>query len=88
MMDRFFSHKDLRAKLADRLEELIEKEFTPEKLFPVIDRLAMEIGPEAELDRKVWPGPAQGYKEAVQGVKQFIEDRRAFVLSELPRLRQ
>jgi hypothetical protein len=70
------------------LQELIEKEFTTEKLFPVVDRLAMEIGPEAELDRKLWPGPAQGYKEAVEGVKQFIKDRRAFVLIELPRLRE
>jgi spore coat protein H len=88
MMDRFFSDAGLRARLADRLQELLEKEFTPEKLNPVIDQLALDSAPEARLDRQLWPVPDPDVESAVKGVKEFIKDRRAFLLKELPRFRK
>jgi spore coat protein H len=96
MQDRFFSHPELRARLADRLQELLEKEFTTEKLFPVIDKLAADMAPEAALDRQRWPlehqhwppAPYSSVNEAVDGVKSFIRERRAFLLRDLQRFRK
>lgn len=96
MMDRFFEDAELRKRLADRIEELLEKEFTPEKLDPVIDELHAAMKPEAELDYKRWPNPGgvtwwrnenAGLDENVKMVKQFVRDRREFLRQELPRLR-
>jgi spore coat protein H len=97
LMDRFFSHPDLRRRLADRLQQLLEKEFTIEKLGPLIDEMQLAITPEAALDYRRWPNVNStawwrndklGLDKSIKGVKQFIEDRRAFLLSELPRFRQ
>ena len=88
LLDRFLSEPTLRARLADRLEELLETEFTPGKMNPVIDQLAAECGPEAALDRRVWPSQDPDFAGAVEGVKQFIKDRREFLLRELPRFRR
>jgi spore coat protein H len=96
MIDRFFSHPELGARLAARLEELLAKEFTSEKLDPVIDAMQASIAPEAALDYRRWPNPGSpwwrddkaGLEKSVKTVKQFIRDRRAFLLAELPKLRQ
>jgi spore coat protein H len=88
LQDRFFSHPVLRARLADRLQELLEKEFTTEKLYPVIDQMAAQIAPEAEMDRQRWPAQYSDVQEGIQGVKTFIRERRAFLLRELPRFRK
>ena len=88
MMDRFFRDPALRTKFADRLQELLEKEFTPEKLNPIINQLAGEMSPEAKLDRQLWPVPDPDVDAAVSVVKEFIKDRREFLLRELPRFRQ
>lgn len=97
MINRFFSHPELRARLAARIQVLLEKEFTPEKLDPVIDELHAAIAPEAALDYRRWPNPSGmvwwrnekvGLDRSVKTVKQFIRDRRAFLLAELPKLRQ
>ena len=96
MMDRFFSHPELRARLADRIQELLEKEFTLEKLEPLINEMHAAIAPEAALDYRRWPNPSGmvwwrneniGLDQSVKVVKQFITDRRAFLLKELPRFR-
>src|SRR5207253_2441541 len=55
--DRFFSEPVLRARFLKRLRELLENEFTTEKLFPIVDSLEAEISAEAALDRERWPGP-------------------------------
>ena len=88
LADRFFSEPALRARFLDRLEELLAKEFTTEKLFPVLDRLESEIGPEAALDRRRWPGPTGDLPSGIAQVKRFIERRRAYLLRELKDLRR
>jgi spore coat protein H len=88
MEDRFFSDPALRARFLDRLAELLNKEFTPEKLFPILDQFQADIAPEAEMDRRKWPGPAGDFRHGIAEVKKFIERRRAYLLSELPRLRR
>jgi spore coat protein H len=87
MADRFLSEPALRARFLDRLQELLTSEFTPEKLFPVIDRYASEIGPEAVLDRRRWGGRSEDLRAAIAELKRYVEERRAYLLRELPRLR-
>jgi hypothetical protein len=67
---------------------LLEKEFTPAKLFPILDALEADIGPEAALDRARWSGPSGGLHNGIAGVKSYIERRRAYLESELKILRQ
>jgi spore coat protein CotH len=86
--ERFFSEPSLRLKFLDRLSELLEKEFTPEKLFPVLDQLEAQIGAAAQLDRARWPSPAGDLHEGIAGVKSFIEQRRAYLQGEISRLRR
>jgi spore coat protein H len=86
--DRFFSEPALRVKFLDRLSELLEKEFTTEKLFPVLDQLEAQIGSAAQLDRTRWPSPAGDLHDGIAGVKSFIEQRRAYLQQEIPRLRR
>jgi spore coat protein H len=66
--DRFFSEPALRLRFLNRLSELLEQEFTPAKLFPVLDNLETEIAPAAELDRVRWPGPAGDLHRGIAGV--------------------
>jgi spore coat protein H len=86
--DRFFSEPELRARFLDRLAELLAKEFTTEKLFPRLDKLQTEIAVAAEADRARWPSPAGDLHDGIQGVKAFIEQRRVYLLQEIPRLRK
>ncbi|HEY2951414.1 MAG TPA: CotH kinase family protein [Verrucomicrobiae bacterium] len=86
--DRFLSEPTLRARFLDRLADLLEKEFTTAKLFPILDRLESELGPDAELDRRLWPGPTGDLHNGIAGVKSYIERRRAYLLGELKSLRQ
>ncbi len=88
LQDRFFSDPTLRSRFLNRLAELLEKEFTAEKLFPILDRLESEIGPEAVLDRRHWPGPTADLHSGIDQVKRFIERRRAYLLSELAKSRR
>jgi spore coat protein H len=88
LADRSLSEPALRARFLDRLEELLRKEFTAEKLFAVLDRLESEIAPEAALDRRRWPGGTrQSLPEGIAQVKRYIEDRRAYLARELAKLR-
>jgi len=87
LADAFFNDKTLRNRFIDRLENLVEKEFTAEKLFPILDRFEAEIGALAAQDRARWPSPAGGLHEGIQEVKQVIQARREFVLREIARLR-
>jgi spore coat protein CotH len=81
MAERFFSDPGLRLRFAKRLEELLKTEFTPEKLFPVLDQLEATIGLAPGLAR-------QRYAGGIRDLKQFINQRRAFLLQELPSLRR
>jgi len=87
MEDRFFSDPVLRSRFLERLGELLTKEFTPEKLFPALDRLESEIGPEAKMDRERWPSSSSDLHRGVAQLKNYITQRRAYLLDELPRLK-
>ncbi|HSU55491.1 MAG TPA: CotH kinase family protein, partial [Candidatus Dormibacteraeota bacterium] len=86
--ERFFSEPKLRLRLLDRLSELLDKEFTKAKLFPVLDQLESEIAAAAQLDRERWPSPAGDLHSGIAGVKSFIERRRAYLKDEITRLRR
>ena len=88
MADRFFSEPSFRERFLNRLEELLQKEFTAEKLFPLIDQLETEIAPDAQLDRERWPNGAPTLHSAIAQVKSYITRRRAFLLKEVVNLRQ
>lgn len=85
--ERFFSEPKLRVRFLDRLSELLDKEFTTAKLFPVLDQLEEEIAVAAEIDRARWSSPAGDIHNGIAGVKSFIERRRAYLQQEIPRLR-
>ncbi|MSU61859.1 MAG: hypothetical protein EXS31_05595 [Pedosphaera sp.] len=87
LQDRFLAEPTLRTRFLNRLEELLEKAFTTEKLVPIIDRLESEIAPEAALDRQQWPGPAGDLKSGISELKRYIERRRAFLKNEIKSLR-
>ena len=97
MLDRFMSHPELRTRLANRIEELLRKEFTTEKLDPVIDQMHAAIKAEAELDYRRWPNESGmtwwrnekvGLDASVKAVKKFIRDRREFLRAEVARVRE
>jgi spore coat protein H len=85
--DRFLSVPSLRAKFLDRLSELLEKEFTPQKLFPVLDQLESEIAVDGVKDRRKWPSSDPDFHSGIAQVKAFIEQRRAYLVREVARLR-
>lgn len=87
MFDRFYSDPELRSRLLRRISELIEKEFTRDKLFPIIDRLESEIEKEAAQDRRRWPGPTPDLHTGMAQLKKYIENRRAYLLEELGKSR-
>jgi spore coat protein H len=87
LQDRFLGEPTLRARFLDRLAELLESEFTPEKLFPLLDRLESELEPYAAQDRRRWPGVREDLHSGIAGVKSYIERRRAFLQRELRQLR-
>jgi spore coat protein H len=95
LQDRFFSHPELRRRLAVRLHELLETEFTPEKLGPVIDQMQAAIESEAALDYKRWPNRAGSpwyrndgvpVRTSIETVTRFVQKRQVFVRAELTRL--
>jgi spore coat protein H len=87
MADRFFSDTTLRKMFLDRVEELLEKEFTAEKLFPILDQFESQLAEDAVRDRRRWRG-ANGLHSGIAEVKSVIERRRTFVRRELTRLRR
>jgi spore coat protein H len=86
--DRFLSDATLRSRFLDRLSGLLQTEFTEQKLFPVLDQVESEIGTEAVLDRRHWPGPPSDLHAGIEEVKEFVRQRRAYLLDEIPRLRR
>lgn len=88
LQDRFLSEPTLRARFLDRLADLLEKEFTTAKLFPVLDRLESDLGPDATRDRRRWSGSNEDLHSGIAGVKSFIQRRGVFLLAELKTLRQ
>jgi len=88
MEARFFSDTTLRMRFLNRLEELLEKEFTAEKLFPILDRLESDISADAAQDRARWPGTTSDLHGGIAQLKSYIKRRRAFLQGEVARMRQ
>lgn len=83
MQNKFLSHPDFRKRFVDRLSELLETEFTTEKLFPVIDQLERQIARDASLDRRRWGGEDTNLQRGFAQLKRFIEQRRTYLLREV-----
>lgn len=84
LYDAFYNEPALRKRLLDRIEVLLQTEFTKEKLFPILDRWESEIGADVALDRQRWPNQSGGdFHAGIAGVKQYIEDRRAYLVREI-----
>jgi spore coat protein H len=84
LYDKFFNDPTLRERFLDRLEALLEKEFTGEKLFPILDRLESEIRADVALDRKRWPNRGAGnLRQGIEDLKRYIEGRRAYLSREI-----
>ena len=84
LFESFYRDPVLRKRLLDRLETLLQTEFTTEKLFPVVDRMESEVRQDAALDRQRWPNRSAGdIHEGIAGVKRYIEERRAYLLREI-----
>ncbi len=88
MADRYFSEPVLRERFLNRLQQLLQTVFTKEKLFPVIDRMESQIVDDVALDRRHWPGTSPNLHAGIKEVKQYIEDRRSFLLSQIGSLRK
>ena len=88
LQDRFCTDPALRQRLFKRLDELLQKEFTREKLFPILDRLESQIAVEARLDRELWPSGNPDVHSGIAHVKAYIQRRRSYLLKELSRLRE
>jgi len=88
MADRFLRDATLRNRFLNRLAQLLQNEFTPEKLFPLLDGFERQLAEDAARDRKRWPGPAGNLHEGVAEVKRFIERRRIFLQREITKLRR
>ena len=75
-------------RFLNRLEELLEKDFTVAKLFPMLDQYETQLAAGAARDRKRWPGPAEHLHDGIAEVKGFIHHRRTFLQREIARLRR
>jgi hypothetical protein len=87
MGDPVLNEPILRQKFLERLSELLNREFTTAKWFPVLDQLEQDIGPAAAVDRMRWPSQGGNLHTAIAGVKSLIEQRRAFLLREIATFR-
>jgi spore coat protein CotH len=84
LFDAFYKEPTLRKRLLDRIDGLLRTEFTKEKLFPILDRWESNIGADVALDRKRWPsGKGIDVHAGIAEVKQYIENRRAFLFREI-----
>ncbi len=84
LQERFFESPELTRRFFERLGVLLESTFTEKRLWPRIDQLGREIALAARLDRQRWGGGGSDFPSGLEGVKQFIADRRGFLRSELP----
>jgi spore coat protein H len=84
LFDAFYKEPALRKRLLDRIDELLQTEFTKEKLFPILDRWESQISADVALDRKRWPnGNGNDVHAGIAEVKQYIEHRRVFLFREI-----
>jgi len=84
LYDKFFNEPALRARFLDRLETVLQKEFTREKLFPILDQWESELRADVALDRRRWPNRGAGnFHQGIEELKRYIDERRAYLLREI-----
>ena len=83
MEERFLSVPSFRAQFLQRISQLLDEEFTPEKLNPILDEFEAAISSDAAADRRLWPSPAGDLHSGIEGVKRFIVHRREFLKREI-----
>jgi len=88
LAEAFLSVPAYRSRFLARLEALIQSEFTPAKLYPVIDRWTSQLATDANVDRARWRGAPMPFHTGVAQLKGYIENRRAFLQRELAGLRR
>jgi spore coat protein H len=86
LQDRFFSDPLLREKLLARIEELLRTEFTPEKLFPLIEQTEATIREDLRADSIKWR--RENGVRGIAQLKKFITERRDFLVKDIARLRR
>ncbi|MBI3763380.1 MAG: CotH kinase family protein, partial [Chloroflexi bacterium] len=80
---RVLQTPELRAKFIARLQEALNTTFTPDVMNPYIDKLYAQIEPSALADPYV---NATLFKGGPAWLKQYVADRRQFLLSQIPAL--
>jgi len=86
--EAFLHEPALRNRLLDRIEALLQTEFTKEKLFPMIDRWESELAADVNLDRQRWPSSQAGdFHAGIEELKTYIEGRRTFLFREIEKER-
>ncbi len=88
MAHRFFNDPTLRSRFLIRLEELLEREFTVTKWFPILDQYEAQLSEVAARDRKRWGGGEGNLHTGIADVKNFMQRRKAFLQREIARLRR
>lgn len=88
MAEKFLAHPAYRSRFLDRLEVLIQTEFTPEKLYPIIDRWAAQMAGDVTVDRARWGGEGSSFNAGIVQLKVYIERRRTFLGREITALRK
>jgi spore coat protein H len=79
---RVFNNPVYIDRLRDKLLQLLETEFTEEKLFQEIDTYYEEITPLAHMDTRKWPTDEEFERERDR-LKDWIRRRRHFLFKEL-----
>ena len=84
MFDAFWKEPTLRKRLLDRIETLLQTQFTAEKLFPLLDDWESQIREDVARDRQRWPNRAGSDLHAgIEGIKRYVEARRGFLLRQI-----
>lgn len=89
LADRFLSVPEYRARYVNRVAELLRLEFTEEKLFPWLEKYEAAMASQVALDFKRWPRrPGANLHRGIEGVKNYITERRVFLQAEVEAWRQ
>ncbi len=80
LINKLFMNDSCRAMYKAKMAYVLENIFTEEKLFPIIDKLEPLIEPFYKYDPYL---SGHNYKNEVQSIKNFITERRKYLLTEL-----
>jgi hypothetical protein len=76
-MDRFLAVTEFREEYMRRLKTALQTRYLESRWYPRIDELVELAGEAGDLDDEKWGG---NWRSAAEGIKQFITDRRTWLL--------